>query len=562
MRLTSVKIRNLRSIDSLQLDLQSNFASIVRPNSSGKSNVFRGLELFFQGSIDRRSFVAPLDMPKWVMETIAPQVRTQIQVEFSMGEPGDEPVWKFVEEFFNKKRFPVPQTKFFKVVRYFSRSGASGFQCIVPGQGTRSTEGEDLIELVERIRKRVEFRYVPSLKDLQSDSFREISEELKRRLLSIWAGADRRKLAEKRERFKTIRTEIEQLIQDSAAGLSHSLHDHFPDVATIKLAGASTELEDMIGTLDIFADDGHETLMKQKGSGVQGASIIHMLRILRETAPRGRHQKRLFLWNIEEPETFLHPTAQRKLADMLRQQSKNTQILITTHSPIFVQRENPIANVLFKREKQNGYYATQRIKLPTEDPLRPIRESLGTSLADSLSLHELAVIVEGLSDVTVFSKAFDRLCQRGVIKLDRNYCAFVSGHGASQQATGFTILKSWSPLSRAAAIFDYDREGRDNGAKKIKIKVLENKDYFFLPHATDDVVLEDLYSQRIKDMAQTNGAIAQVITIQKRPDGTEISNSVEWNKDQLANYFCENATDPEWQPIENFIKDVITKINV
>lgn len=496
------------------------------------------------------------------MESIAPQVRTQIQIEFSMGDTGDERVWKFVEAFFNRKGFPVPQTKLFRVVRYFSRSGASGFQCIVPGQGTRSTEGAELIELVERIRKRVEFRYVPSLKDLQSDSFREISEELKRRLLSIWAGADRKKLADKRERFKTIRTEIEQLIQDSAAGLSQSLHDHFPDVATIKLAMASTELEDMIGTLDIFANDGHETLMKQKGSGIQGASIIHMLRILRETAPRGQHQKRLFLWNIEEPETFLHPTAQRKLADMLLRQSKNTQILITTHSPIFVQRKNPSANLLFKREKQNEYYATQRIKLPTEDTLRPIRESLGTSLADSLSLHELVVIVEGPSDASVFSKAFDRLCKRSELKVDSDYCAFVSGHGASQQATGFTILKSWSPLNRAAAIFDYDKEGRDNGAKKIKIKAVEGKDYFFLPHISDNVVLEDLYSQRIKDQAQTDGAIVQIVTIQQRPDGTELGRSVGWNKDRLATYFCENATDDEWKPIESFIRDVIRTITV
>lgn len=560
MRINSIKIRNLRSIDSLEIEFKTNLTTVVGQNSSGKSNLFRGFELFFQGTIDRRPFVAGLDMPTWVIESIAPQARTQIQLEFAMEDAGDESIWKLVQDFFQKKHFPPPTTKLFKVVRYFSRSGASGYQCIVPGQGTRSTEGEVLIELVERIKKCVEFRYVPSLKDLQSDSFRETSEELKRRLLSIWAGGDRKKLAEKRERFKAIRSEIEQLIQDSATGLSNSLHDQFPDVANIKLAMASTELEDMIGTLDIFANDGHETLMKQKGSGIQGASIIHMLRTLRETAPRGRHQKRLFLWNIEEPETFLHPTAQRKLADLLLLQAKNTQILITTHSPIFVQRKNPASNILFKREKLNGRYATQRIKLPSEDSLRPIRDSLGTSLADSLSLHELVIIVEGPSDATLFTKAFERLCKRGEVDLESSYCAFISGHGASQQATGFTILKSWSPLSRAAAIFDFDKEGRENGAKKIKIKVTEGIDYFFLPHGTGDVVLEDLYSKRIKDKAQTDGAIVQVITTQARPDGTEISKTVDWNKDQLAHFFCENANDSEWQTIENFIKTIVTKI--
>src|SRR5450432_2473797 len=103
-------------------------------------------------------------------------------------------------------------------------------------------------------------------------------------------------------------------------------------------------------------------LMRQKGSGVQGASIIHMLRILRNTAPRGNFQKRLFLWNIEEPETFLHPTAQRKLADLLRDQSKNTQILLTTHSPIFVDRRNARSNVLFRREQAGDNFTTKRIQ--------------------------------------------------------------------------------------------------------------------------------------------------------------------------------------------------------
>jgi hypothetical protein len=561
MRISSIKVRHLRSIDALDLDLPQNFISVVGQNSTGKSNLFRAFELFFTGQIDQRPFTAALDMPTWVINAFAPNVRTNIQIEFDLSEDGDDTLWGLIQNLFTTNGWPVPPDKKFRVARYFARSGSSGFQCIVPGQGTRSTEGEALEELVDRIIKRIDYRYVPSLKDLQSETFRHINDELKRRLLSIWAGGNRREINEKRDRFQAIRTEIEKLIQDSASGLSSSLHDHFPDVAAIKLAMASTELEDMIGTLDVFADDGHETLLKQKGSGVQGASIIHMLHVLRDTAPRGKHQKVLFLWNIEEPETFLHPTAQRRLADMLHRQSLNTQILITTHSPIFVQRKTPHANILFKRELLEGHHATKRVKLPNEDPLGPVRDSLGTSLADSLSLHEVVILVEGPSDVTVFSKAFERLCSRSALPLHNQYCAFVSGHGASQQATGFTILKSWSPLSRAAAIFDSDKEGRENGARKIKVKVTEGKDYFFLPHAPgQDAVLEDLYPARIKSAAETDGSIAQLILIEQRPDGTEISRTTTWNKDQLAKCFCERATDAEWRPIEDFIKDVITKI--
>lgn len=356
MRVHAVKIRNLRSIEELALEIPTNLTPIVGANSAGKSNLFRAFELFLCDTIDRRPFNAALDMPAWIIQGKAPNARTSIQLEFDFSAKGDERLWASIESFYTAKNWPIPTDRHFTLVKYYSRSNTSGFQCIVSGQGTRSTESKELRELVDRIVRKIEYRYVPSLKDLQSESFGLVSEELKRRLLSIWAGRNRRDVTEKRDRFQIIRKEIEQLIQDAAVGFSESLTAQFPEVATIKLAMASTDLEDMIGNLDIFANDGHETLMRQKGSGVQGASIIHMLRILRNTAPRGIFQKRLFLWNIEEPETFLHPSAQRKLTDLLREQSKNTQILLTTHSPIFVDRKNPRSNIIPAGAKRRGVY--------------------------------------------------------------------------------------------------------------------------------------------------------------------------------------------------------------
>ena len=559
MRVASIKIRNLRSIDELVVELPHDLTTIVGSNSSGKSNLFRGFELFFNDTIDRRNFNALFDMPAWIINSTAPQARTSIQIEFEFSDAGDDVLWKEVEKYRSAKNFPETEARHFTLIKYYSRSNSSGFQSTFPGRGVRDTEGKELTELAEKIIKKIDYRYVPSLKDFQSDSFRAVSEELKTRLLSIWAGGDRAEVKEKREKFQGIRKEIEQLIQDSASGLSTSLHTNFPEVTSIKLAMASTELEDMIGNLDIFANDGHETLMRQKGSGVQGVSIIHTLRALRQTAPKSKHQKRLFLWNIEEPETFLHPNAQRRLFGLLQEQAKNTQILLTTHSPIFIDRKNPKSNVLFRREKKGDNFITQRIKLPSEDSLKPIRESLGTSLADSLALHEVVIIVEGLSDVTVFKRAFERLCEGKVLNCEKDFVGFISGHGASQQATGFSILKSWSPLSRLVAIFDWDKAGRDDGAKRLRGRAAAEKtDFFYIPHATGDVVLEDLYPPRILTSAQTNNSIVQTITIQQRPNGEQIGEKqIEWNKDQLAQYFCSNATDAEWKPIENFVKEVV-----
>jgi putative ATP-dependent endonuclease of OLD family len=562
MRIAGITIKNLRSIEELSLTLSTDLTTLVGANSSGKSNILRAFELFFTGQLDGRPFIAAYDMPTWIMNAKAPAARTSIQVQFdlSAANAGTKRLWKFVSDLFSKQSWPLPTDKHLTIIRYYSRGGASGFQCVIPTKGTGQSEIPPLKELAEMLIRRVEYRYISSLKDLQSQSFQKVSEELKARLISTWAGGGRAEVSEKRENFQKIRGEVEALIQGSAKTLSDSLHEHFPEVSGLKLAMASTELEDMIGALDMFATDGHETLLRQKGSGIQGASIIHMIRILRETAPKGGNNKHLFLWNVEEPETFLHPSAQRRLAKLLREQSKNTQILLTTHSPLFVDRKNPQTNALVRRSKDNMKHSSKIVSLPAEDPMKPIRESLGTSLADSLSLHEAVVLVEGPSDATIFSTAYRRLCARKVIPFDSEYVVFVSGHGSSTQATAFTILRSWSPLSKCAAIFDFDQAGKEQGAKRIKVPVVENKDYFFLPHGTSDVVLEDLYPPSLLAKAKADGTTVRTVTKTLNGKGETISELTDWNKEQLAQYFCKHATDADWKLIENFIKNLVETV--
>jgi AAA15 family ATPase/GTPase len=44
------------------------------------------------------------------------------------------------------------------------------------------------------------------------------------------------------------------------------------------------------------------------------------------------------VYGIEEPETHLHADYQRKLFNKFKSESKNSQMFLTTHSPIFVDR--------------------------------------------------------------------------------------------------------------------------------------------------------------------------------------------------------------------------------
>lgn len=92
----------------------------------------------------------------------------------------------------------------------------------------------------------------------------------------------------------------------------------------------------------VYINDGTETSMEEKGSGMQRAVALAMVQvyadILREQSD-SEIRKPLFLF-IDEPEICLHPKAQEKLFNALLELSKNNQIFITTHSPFFLSSEH------------------------------------------------------------------------------------------------------------------------------------------------------------------------------------------------------------------------------
>ena len=62
---------------------------------------------------------------------------------------------------------------------------------------------------------------------------------------------------------------------------------------------------------------------------------------------------------IEEPENFLHPRLLPELAEECRQATGHTQLLVTTHSPFFLNALRPEeVRVLWRDE--SGYTQTQR----------------------------------------------------------------------------------------------------------------------------------------------------------------------------------------------------------
>jgi predicted ATPase len=52
---------------------------------------------------------------------------------------------------------------------------------------------------------------------------------------------------------------------------------------------------------------------------------------------------------MEEPENSLHPKAQRQLLAVLQDISQESQVIVTTHSPVFLERSKFENNIILTR---------------------------------------------------------------------------------------------------------------------------------------------------------------------------------------------------------------------
>ena len=91
--------------------------------------------------------------------------------------------------------------------------------------------------------------------------------------------------------------------------------------------------------VSVVIDDGTPTLLEYKGDGVKSLAALGLLKS--QNAPTGAS-----ILAIEEPESHLHPAAIHQVHEIIRSISQTSQVIVTTHNPLFVDRENIKSNVI------------------------------------------------------------------------------------------------------------------------------------------------------------------------------------------------------------------------
>ena len=220
----------------------------------------------------------------------------------------------------------------------------------------------------------------------------------------------------------------------------------------------------------------------RSGHGLQRSFLVAMLQVL---ANVDEAERPTLLLGFEEPELYQHPPQSKHLASLLEQLSaKDTQVIVTTHSPYFVSSKGYENIRLVKTASgKGGSKVTQfsfkqlgsrlaealgeKPKQPTE--LMAVIEQIMQPSQAELFFCKVAILVEGLEDVAFVST----FLQYNEMWTDfrRLGCHFVVCHGKTNMSRPLAIALGLG--LPAFVIFDgdcdratdspKDEHRRDNG---------------------------------------------------------------------------------------------------
>ncbi|WP_168199725.1 AAA family ATPase [Citricoccus sp. SGAir0253] len=188
------------------------------------------------------------------------------------------------------------------------------------------------------------------------------------------------------------------------------VQESFPDV-TLRMNVPAPDLKTILSGANLEIDDGHSGPLSSKGDGLKRTVAFAILRAYTELrgAPSNASENpqespstptSAYLLLFEEPELYLHPRAQRQLLQALGKFAREHQVMVTTHSPGFLE---PTSTATFtKLRKCAGEVVPHLVDVSSETSLRDAFQLICHENNEAAFFADTVVLVEGDSDVFTF----------------------------------------------------------------------------------------------------------------------------------------------------------------
>ncbi len=472
-----IVIKDFRSISSANIPVSSGYLPIIGQNNSGKSNILRALNLFFNNETEPNK---PLNMYEdFHNPSRSKKKRISVTIHFKLPDNFSFPrtVKKGLEDllgtdFSITKTWTLPSEpleKNYKLAIQYKK-GNDDEMIAIAGDEDRIRQFLALIK----------FRYIPNHihpSTILQDEQRAIQTELLSKL--------HRSKSVAKQQQEQIFSELRKLSKEFVNPIMSELKKAVPDIDNADLSIPSDLGELLFSFAPRLQVHGSENINALfHGSGIQSLLTLLVLKYLdsRFSSKFGWHQATI--WAIEEPESFLHKDLEYSVANLLSDTGKSTisrfQTFCTTHSDVFV------------RYAQHGMLCQLRSgKTAVEE--KEARKLLDESVQLGVSAYvppllfgapKPLLIVEGLSDKLLVSFAYSLLkiaCPWEIQDIKTISCGTLEGVEGLKKYLRINndILKSRSLKAPVFVLIDWNESAS---------KVINEIRQLLSSHPTSDVL--------------------------------------------------------------------------
>jgi len=397
MRITKLSIRNFRTLEDISFEFPRYYSAICGKNDSGKTNIIRAIRGLMNehdpfGYIDDEEISLKSDFTKW--KDIEVDKR---EIGISMGlmanKDSDAGLYEFLTTHLSLKD-DADDLEFCIDLRILSGE-SSGVVTVKVG-----SKIYDDLKAQEVLKKLQSSKIILFHNSTEPDprlrygrAFRDISEEHSE--------------------------EIEKLNKTMSRGLKKIAKGHQEKMSELigrldqkyKLGLSLPDFNFTFLPFDITLGDSKvEVSLDNWGSGTKNRPLILLtLFKARQISEATKSAVKITpVIVIEEPESFLHPSAQAEFSRVLQDLAEElkVQVITTTHSPYMLSKDSPEANILLERKvayKQNR--GTEQVDTSGGHWMEPFGVALGLDTDEFVVWRDLffaksdhILLVEGDTD--------------------------------------------------------------------------------------------------------------------------------------------------------------------
>jgi predicted ATPase len=479
MILTKFSVTNYRSITQKSDISLKELTVLTVKNNEGKSNLLKALNVAMNSMIEYGQ------INRYFRASRLYQWDKDFPVQLQGRTSGNETIFKL--EFILDKEEQNTFYKKFKIrcneqVPIVIRLGKNGRAKInVPKRGSKAFQ-EMSSEITAFICERISVTYIPAVR----------TEHIAMNTLRDAISYEVRAL-EYNDNYKNAVQTINDLQQEILDSISikmlNPLKEFIPQLQSVKIVGGRRHISGRYDTysnqFEVLLDDGVETNISDKGDGIKSLATLAVLK-------NSKNEQGASIIVIEEPESHLHPSAIHELVNVIHELTADHQVIISTHNPLFVQRNDISSNII--------------VNLGSAKPaksIKEIRDVLGVLPADNLINASHVLVVEGDDDRIALKKLLSNMSSTLKFALQKNTLVIQTLAGASNLNYNLNLLRSM--FCNYFVYLDHDDAGRSAGQKALDGGyITEAYIKYAICNGQSDSEFEDclspaIYSQRIKD---------------------------------------------------------------